>query len=220
MPFGTSSWQARIAINTSQPSNYAAVGPVLAGDWGANNVNHYSDVMAQRRACWSINGGYALASGIEEQWRPLWSTAEFPIALHADGSSYHVRLQLGAAVGGTPDTTKWAVVLAPQGSARSVLGPSTEVPSTDAVWISDEYSSGTIAWMTGASTGPSSWATQVALTAAEATRYTRTVATLADVSGASASVRQCLVALSIFAWQKDSVAPPILHGFIADEWPG
>jgi hypothetical protein len=226
MPYGTSTYQARIAFPSTQPADYAAIGPVVAGDQGANNINHYSDIHAQRRACFigcalTGVGYYELDSTLGEIWAPLWSTGPFPIPVMPDGATYNVRIQLAGSTSGALDDATFAVVLAPQGSSRSLLTPGSGVITSDAVWVSSATTSSTAAWLTGASQGPNAWTSQVGLTAAEASRFMRSTATYAAPGGVGpVSVSQCLVALQIFAKQKNAASHPRIYGFIADEWVG
>ena len=225
MPYGTSQHQARIRFPSTEPTAYAPIGPVVGRDWAANNVNHYSDIHGQRRACFmgsplTGTGWYQLDSTALDRWVVMYASAEFPIALMPDGRSYRIRIRVAGSSSGGGDDARFAVVLAPLGAARGVLRPGSGTLASDAVWLSGVTNTTTASYRTGVSQGPEAWDNMVGLTAAEAAGYLRTTATLDEAGGNRASVRQCLVALTIFAMQADVGSPPRLHGFTADEWVG
>lgn len=215
---GTSQYNGRIQFPSSWP-DYYAVGPVVGGDWVANGVNHYSDIMAQRRAAWtgcalSGTGYLTITSTVENGWIPMWQSGAFPIPLMPDGTTYRMRLSLAGATSGTNDAVRFAVVLSTPDLARTLVNDG----NTDDVWLSDATSSASAAFLSGASAGTSVWSRMVGVSSARAGGYVRSVSTLDGVAGRSVAGRFCMVCLSVFCLQTKNTATPRLYGFTADEW--
>lgn len=200
------------------------VGAVVARDVICNNLDHYADSMAQVRFAWAPGTStYASKSYLTPRttgvvvntWYQIAASHAFPLPARADGTGYKIRVRLGGASSGG-HAVKFAIVLAPVGSAQAVVTAS----ASDASFETATTTSATAAWLTGASQGSGAYTTMVALSASEVGLYTRLTDTPVDLSGARSAVAQCLVNLVVFGSTANTGSVPRLYGVAAEEWIG
>lgn len=224
---GTSELTHRVEYDAASVfnANNRPIGNRATRDLVLNNLNHYSDIFGQQRACWVKAAG----SAVEEQntipgassvaWLPRLMTAPFPIAIREDGTSYRVRIHVGGEISSALYTATFAVVLAPTIVAQEVLEGITTAP-TDSVWISNATASTTPVYLTGTSQGPSAYARMVTLTAQEVSQYTVATSTIKEIAGDASAVPQCMVSLCAFIKVSNSLGTGRINALIAQEWPG
>jgi hypothetical protein len=228
---GTSEYAAR--IRTSAALVYGAadmpVGNLASRTLVANNLNHYQDIYGQCRMTVGARVGGAagdtfLAASTTE-WELMTCTGAFPIAMREDGTSYRVRVEIGAAMEGAGPAGRVAVVLAPIERASAILNsvfdPAgfTEA-STDSVWISDAITGTSIVYVTGNSYGPRNWDRMVYLTADEASQFVVPIAGLTNIAGDAAAGPGCLVNLSVWGSTATPGTDVRVHAACLTEWVG
>lgn len=198
-----------------------AIGASIARDYAINNLLHLADEYAQVRVAWIApveSEGYIsgrTSSLTADRWFPIGSFGPFPIALRESGDSYRLRVRVaGSSSGG--HAVKFRIVLAPLREALDLVNTTT----ADFIFETATTTSGTGAWLTGASIGVEAWTTQVQLPAEYAAAWMRETATLTDVAGTAVGAQQCLVAVNVFGSTANTGSVPRLAGVYAAEFVG
>ena len=203
------------------------VDTVLVRDVVQNNLCHFADEFAQVRVNWSAgvttytNGaGYLTArtaSILSNFAYHIASFGPFPIALRQSssttGASYRLRVRLAGASSDGSAVTFYAVLGPPY--AATALSYVAE----DVTWAGTT-SSGTMAFLTGASLGANAFTTQVVVPGSYLSRFLTETATKDDISGNRAGVQQCLVSLHVFCSSVTGTATGRLGAAYAAEWIG
>lgn len=217
MPYGTSTYQARIR---NDPASWNAanlpVDALTTADTVANNLDHYADSFGQVRV--NIAGGSMTPkkSGVAvDTWYQIMASEPFPIPLLADGRAYKLRVRIGG-FSTSGQAVKFRVVLAPVLEAAEVGASS----STDAVYETTTTTSTTAVWLTGVSKGGGAYTTMMEIGPVQAAQYTVPVSTPVDLAGAASAVPQCLVALTVYGSTANVGSEPTLVNLYAAEWPG
>lgn len=215
------------------PSTLYAADDLPVGDkatrWAiVNNYNHYADLHGQVRAHWSArSGGPGKAPYLEASstsWTNVLTVGPFPLAMRPDGSSYRVRIRVGANVDNVLSPGRVAVILstpfAPTAAPGDVLAGavSGRIP-TDRVWYTDtQFTNTTAAFITGKSKGARAWDNMIALNSSEAPEFFTNTNTPIDVGGRDSGVAQCLVCCMVYL--KAGGNNTRLQYFEATEWYG
>ncbi len=204
--------------------------PVDATIWRdgiANGALHAADSHAQVRVNLAFPDASAFSTGgleyiegpvspVADEWFQIGAPfGPWPLTRHADGAPYvlRIRLAISASSGGVAQVVR--VVIAPDDSAVAERDR-----NSDNVYETGT-SSATPAWVTGNTTGALGASTYMVVSAADASRWTRSRSVFDAVNGASPSaIDQCLVSAHVFARTANGTVTTRLHNLLIAEYVG
>lgn len=232
MIMATSAYQGRIRTARAFDED-AALDAGFVRDFVQNNLNHLADESAQVRVAYSstrsafadtatgiVGFGAPEDLDIGDLWYRLASFGPFPIRIRKDGTPYRMRIRVNANNVYSSSTTRLRVVLCPKGTDSWLVRA-----NEDFVWESQDFTSTSSGWRTGASLGTNGWATQVALRNSDITPWIGTVSSLNAVGGSTTvSCDQVLVSLNVWYSTENSInqerVSPVLRACYAAEYVG
>jgi len=131
-----------------------------------------------------------------------------------------MRIRVNANNQFSSSNTRLRIVLSPKGRDAELL-----FAEEDFVWQSDDFTSASSAWLTGASRGSSAWSTQVALKNSDITSWISTVSSLNAIGGSTiVSADQVLVSLNVWYSTENATnqerLSPVLRALYGAEYVG
>lgn len=209
-------------VDTTIARDGIANGLLHAADsYGQVRVNYMAPVDVAGVEAGSVALFETINGGTVSAWYRVGGSpfGEWPITLHADGTPYRCRVRIGGASSAVVGTgqVQFRVVLAPSDFAARIEA----ARSVDYVFETTATTSGTVAWLAGATKGSGAYQTMLELDAATAARWTRNVSIYDAVSSASPrSIQQCLVSAHVFASTTGVEDEPHLHALHIAEYVG